>query len=69
MELMELVFRRRKLVPLAGEQWDVKVELRIEQQQKTTKGQRIPVPRAVCIPGSNPRKYTVKMNKEMLNTI
>ena len=47
MELMELVFRRRKMVPLAGEQWDVKVEFRIETTtKKTTKGSQNTSPKS-----------------------
>ena len=69
MELMELVFRRRKMVPLVGEQWDVKVEFRIEQRQKNYQGSKDTSPKSREKSQDTILESTVKMNKEILKSI
>ena len=57
------------MVPLVGEQWDVKVEFRIEQRQKNNQGSKDTSPKSREKSQDTILESTVKMNKEILKSI
>ena len=57
------------MVPLVGEQWDVKVEFRIEQRQKNYQGSKDTSPKSREKSQDTILESTVKMNKEILKSI